>query len=50
MERYVAVLSLGPLPDITWPESGRDPWMLAADKLGFPVEWSMAGAMLDPKD
>ena len=50
VERYVAVLSLGPLPDITWPESGRDPWMLASDKLGFPVEWSMAGAMLDPKD
>ena len=50
VERYVAVLSLGPLPDITWPESGRDPWMLASDKLGFPVEWSMAGTMLDPKD
>ena len=44
------MLSLGPLPDITWPESGRDPWMLASDKLGFPVEWSMAGTMLDPKD
>ncbi|HZA04262.1 MAG TPA: ATP-binding protein [Propionibacteriaceae bacterium] len=50
VERHVAVLSLGPLPDITWPESGRDPWMLASDKLGFPVEWSMTGAMLDPKD
>ena len=50
VERYVAVLSLGPLPDITWPESGRDPWMLVSDKLGFPVEWSMAGAMLDPKE
>ncbi len=50
VERHVAVLSLGPLPDITWPESGRDPWMLASDKLGFPVEWSMSGAMLDPKD
>ena len=36
VERYVAVLSLGPLPDITWPESGRDPWMLASDKLGLP--------------
>ena len=49
VERHVAVLSVGPMPDITWPESGRDPWMLAADKLGFPVEWSMAGAMLSPK-
>lgn len=48
VERHVAVLSVGPQPEITWPESGRDPWMLAADKLGFPVEWSMAGMMLDP--
>jgi hypothetical protein len=49
VERFVAVLSVGPMPDVSWPESGRDPWMLSADKLGFPVEWSMAGAMLTPK-
>lgn len=49
VERHVAVLSLGPMPDITWPESGKDPWMLVADKLGFPVEWSLAGAMLTKK-
>ncbi|MDN5803327.1 MAG: ATP-binding protein [Microlunatus sp.] len=49
VERYVAVLSLGPLPDLTWPESGKDPWMLVADKLGIPVEWSLAGAMLVKK-
>lgn len=49
VERHVAVLSVGPMPDITWPESGKDPWMLVADKLGFPVEWSLAGAMLTKK-
>lgn len=49
VERYVAVMTLAPMPDITWPENGRDPWMLAADKLGFPVEWSLSGAMLEPK-
>lgn len=49
VERHVAVLSVGPMPDVFWPESGKDPWMLVADKLGFPVEWSLAGAMLTKK-
>ena len=49
VERHVAVLSVGPMPDLSWPESGKDPWMLVADKLGFPVEWSLAGAMLTKK-
>ena len=50
VERYVAVLSLGPLPGHHLAGERPGPWMLTSDKLGFPVEWSMAGTMLDPKE
>jgi hypothetical protein len=48
--RYAAVLSLGRMPDRRFPEDGRDPWMLAADKLPFPVEWVASGALVKGKD
>lgn len=44
--RHVVVLAVGVMPDITWPESGADPWLLAADRLGFPVEASVHGVLL----
>lgn len=44
VRRHAVVLSVGLMPDQTWPENGRDPWMLAAAKMPFPVEWSISGA------
>jgi hypothetical protein len=48
--RHVAVLSIGRMPDQTFPESGRDPWILASSRLAFPVEWSLSGRMLSPSE
>lgn len=50
VERHVAVLTMGLMPEMEWPENGRDPWMLASDKLAFPVEWSLSGSILAQKD
>lgn len=47
IERHVAVLTMGLMPKMNWPENGRDPWMLTTDKLSFPVEWSLSGAILE---
>lgn len=49
VERFIAVLTMGVMPDRTWPEDGRDPWMVASNRLGFPVEWSLSGALLSAK-
>ena len=48
--RHVAVLSMGRMPDRRFPEDGRDPWMLAADKLPFPVEWVVSGSIIRGRD
>ena len=48
VERHVAVVSLGSMPDQTWPDNGREPWMLALDTLPFGVEWSLNGTLLRP--
>lgn len=47
--RHAAVLTMGVMPDRTWPEDGRDPWMVASNRLGFPVEWSLSGSLLSAK-
>lgn len=49
VERYVGVVSMGVMPDQTWPENHRDPWMLALTRLPFPVEWSISGVLLSSK-
>ena len=49
VSRAVAVLTMGIMPDRTWPEDGRDPWMLAANRLGFPVEWSLSGTLMSAR-
>lgn len=48
--RHVAVLSLGRMADRNFPEDGRSPWMLEADRLEFPVEWSASGVLVSPKE
>ena len=48
--RAVAVLTMGIMPDRTWPEDGRDPWMLASNRLGFPVEWSLSGTLMSARN
>ena len=47
--RHVAVVSMGVMPERVWPEDGRDPWMIAANRLPFPVEWSLSGTLLSAK-
>ena len=49
VSRAVAVLTMGVMPERTWPEDGRDPWMLASNRLGFPVEWSVSGTVLSAR-
>lgn len=46
VRRHVAVVSMGRMPARNFPEDGHDPWMLAAEKLPFPVEWSVSGRVL----
>lgn len=48
LDRHVAVVSLGSMPEQTWPENGREPWMLALDAMPFGVEWSLNGTLLRP--
>ena len=48
VERHVAVVSLGSMPEQAWPENGREPWMLALDTLPFGVEWSLNGMLVRP--
>jgi hypothetical protein len=45
-EAYVAVLAVGRTEPLTIPEYD-DPWMYAATRLGFPVEWSSRVQILD---
>jgi hypothetical protein len=49
VSRAVAVLTMGVMPERTWPEDGRDPWMVASNRLGFPVEWSLSGTLLSAR-
>jgi hypothetical protein len=49
VNRAVAVLTMGIMPDRTWPEDGRDPWIVASNRLGFPVEWSLSGTLLSAR-
>lgn len=46
VNRWVAVVSMGVMPDQQWPENGRDPWLLATSRLPFPVEVSLSGVLL----
>lgn len=46
VNRWVAVVSMGVMPDQQWPENGREPWLLATSRLPFPVEVSLSGALL----
>lgn len=48
VDRHIAVVSLGSMPEQTWPENGREPWMLALDSLPFGIEWSLNGILLRP--
>lgn len=48
--RHVAVLSLGRMADRKFPEDGLSPWMLEADRMEFPVEWSASGLLVSSKD
>ena len=34
---------MGRMEDQSFPDNGRAPWMLFADRLDFPVEWSLSG-------
>ncbi|WP_094407044.1 ATP-binding protein [Enemella evansiae] len=44
--RHVVTMTMGVMPDQTWPERGTDAWMMASDRLGFPVEWSLNGMLM----
>lgn len=46
VRRHVITLSMGVMPDQTWPDRGQDAWMVSADRLGFPVEWSLNGVLM----
>lgn len=46
VNRWVAVVTMGVMPDQQWPENGREPWLLATSRLPFPVEVSLSGALL----
>jgi hypothetical protein len=41
VERHVAVLSIGRMPEIEVPDSSHEPWIAHTDRLAFPVEWSV---------
>jgi hypothetical protein len=40
VDRHVAVLSVGKMPEIEVPDSAHEPWIAHTDRLPFPVEWS----------
>ncbi|MGV8909321.1 MAG: ATP-binding protein [Propionicimonas sp.] len=44
VQRWCAVLSMGVMPDLHWPDSGT-PWMVATASLPFGVEWSLSGLL-----
>lgn len=46
---HVAVLSVGRVPGMDIPDPGREPWLTAADKLGFEVEWSIRLRVDEPE-
>jgi len=48
VDRYVAVVSMAAVPDLTWPDGGRDPWLVVGDRLGIPLEWSINGMLVKP--
>jgi hypothetical protein len=45
--RYLTVLGLGRVEELEVPEITQDPWMVHADRLPFPVEWSVRLEVLD---
>ncbi|NDL60963.1 ATP-binding protein [Phytoactinopolyspora mesophila] len=48
--RHVAVLTVGRMADRRFPEDGGPPWMLETDRLDFPVEWSLSGLLVPPRE
>jgi AAA-like domain len=47
VERHVAVLTVGRVDEIEIPDPSQEPWMVHADRLPFPVEWSVRMDVLD---
>ena len=47
VERHVAVLTVGRVDEIEVPDPAQEPWMVHADRLPFPVEWSVRMDVLD---
>lgn len=45
ISRHVAVLTLGRMPATEFP-GAREPWMLGAEAMPFPVEWAASGYLL----
>ena len=50
VQRHVAVLSLGRMPEIDVPDAAHDPWLAHADRMPFPVEWSIRADVLSGVD
>jgi len=46
-ERHVSVLSVGRVDEIEIPDPAHEPWLVQADRLPFPVEWSIRLDVLD---
>lgn len=46
-ERHVAVLTVGRVDEIEVPDPAHEPWLVHADRLPFPVEWSVRLDVLD---
>lgn len=47
VERHVSVLSVGRVDEIEIPDPAHEPWLVQADRLPFPVEWSIRLDVLD---
>ena len=45
-KRHVAVVTCGPMPSMRWPDNGRDPWLMARTRLGFPIEVEYSGLLM----
>lgn len=43
--RHVCVLTSARMGELTYPESGKQPWATIADGMPFPVEWSISGTI-----
>jgi hypothetical protein len=47
VERHVTVLTVGRVDEIEIPDPAHEPWLVQADRLPFPVEWSIRLEVLD---